>query len=138
MATFLRRQLQKLGRKDETPATLTINRPEGGNVTLSKAELQRYTLLHAMLDSDCDGEVGGLEGASFLRRCGLVDNSLREIWRLASGGTSKAKLTKEDFFVACKLVAVSQSRGEPSMTPLLANETLPVRGGRGARSARVP
>ena len=61
MATFLRRQLQKLGRKDETPTTLTINRPEGGNVTLAKIELQRYSMLHAVLDSDMDGEVGGMQ-----------------------------------------------------------------------------
>ena len=38
-------------------------------------------------------------------------DALRETWRLASGGTSKTRLTREDFFVACKLVAAAQAKG---------------------------
>ena len=101
MATFLRRKLNKLLTKDSTPHEMEIVRPEG-SVPLSKKELQRYSLLFSMLDSDADNEVGGREGAAFLRRSGLSNEQLREIWRLASGGQSKAKLTKDDWYIACK------------------------------------
>ena len=126
MASLFKRSVRKLLEKDETPSTATISRPEGGNVTFVRKEIQRYTMLHALLDSDEDGEIGGAEGAAFLRRSGLDDAGLREIWRMASGGTSKAKLTRDDFLVACKLVAVAQARpgGVPTMAPLLANEAV--------------
>ncbi len=122
---MIKRGLKKLMSKDETPDRYSISR-ESGSVMFSRRELQRYTLLHTMLDSDMDGEIGGMEGASFLRRSGLDDASLSTVWRLASGGTSKAKLTRDDFLVACKLVALSQSRGggELTMLPLLANEPI--------------
>lgn len=125
MATFFKRAVKNLLKKDDTPVSLLVSR-EGGNVTFSRREVQRYSLLHTMLDADCDGEIGGGEGASFLRRSGLDDASLSTVWRLASGGTSKAKLTREDFLIACKLVALTQLRngGELSMLPLLANEPL--------------
>ena len=127
MATYFKRSLKKLLAKDDTPPSLTIARAEGGNVTLSRRELQRYTLLHTMLDSDMDGEVGGQEGASFLRRSALDTDSLRDVWRLASGGKSKARLGREDFFVACKLVASAQMRPGPlSMEPLISGTPLPI------------
>ena len=125
MTSFFKRAVKNLLTKDATPASLLISR-EDGSVTFSRCEVQRYSLLHAMLDSDADGLIGGAEGASFLRRSGLDDVSLSAVWRLASGGTSKAKLTLDDFLIACKLVSLSQMRAgvELSMLPLLANEAL--------------
>ena len=72
MATFIRRGLTKLveSQKAPKPAALTLARPEG-SVTLSAREAARYGLLMTMLDSDGDNEIGGMEGASFLRRSGL-------------------------------------------------------------------
>jgi hypothetical protein len=84
-------------------------------------------MLLSMLDSDADGEIGGAEGASFLRRSSLDDGVLREIWRVASGGTSKPKLARDDFFVACKLVALAQARGEaPSVAAIIMGPPLPL------------
>lgn len=161
MATFLRRKLNQLNEvrsgKGKAEA-VTFMRPEG-SVTFSAKEASRYGMLMTMLDSDTDGQIGGLEGASFLRRSGLgtgeserrkdipfllvrnekkdlthptlyypicsihsyvfYSDALFEIWRLASGGTSKTKLTREDFFVACKLVAVAQCKGAPSLEPVV-------------------
>ena len=126
MATWIKRKLKKLTEKDETPVSLTISREEG-NITVSKRELQRYSLLHAMLDSDLDGEIAGGEGAAFLRRSFLEVDALRDVWRLASGGKSKARLNRDDFFVACKLVAAAQMRGTaPSMDLLVAGSALPL------------
>lgn len=125
MATVVRRKLTRMLEKDNTPVSLTLSRPEG-MVTLTKKELSRYSMLMAMLDSDADGEIGGQEGASFLRRSGLDNDHLREIWRLASGGTSKLRLNKDDFFIACKLVAVTQMKGEPDTAPLIQGQNLPI------------
>lgn len=107
MATAIRRKFKKLLETEEIPLSLTLHLPEG-NVVFTKKEVHRYSLLHTILDSDNDGLIGGAEGAAFLRRSGLDDSALKEIWRLASGGTSKANLTRDDFFLACKLVAVAQ------------------------------
>jgi len=54
--------------------------------------------------------IGGVEGAGFLRRSGLTNEQLREVWRIASGGVSKLKLEKTDWLVACKLIAAVQVR----------------------------
>lgn len=77
--------------------------------------------------SDADEALGGAEGALFLRRSGLNNEQLREVWRLASGGTSKQKLDRSDWNVACKLVAATQSKGvEPSMMAVVGTEPLPL------------
>jgi len=109
--------------KDETPISMSISTVEG-TVTLSKKEVQRYNLLHLMLSSDMSGEIGGAEGAAFLMRSGLPKDSLHTVWKLASGGKSKARLTREDFFVACKLVAAAQMEGVVSMAPILSGMQL--------------
>lgn len=123
MATWFKRKLKKVMSKDDTPISLTISTPEG-TVTLSKKELSRYSLLHTMLSSDMSGEVGGAEGAAFLTRSGLEKGDLHAVWKLASGGKSKARLTREDFFVACKLIAAAQATGSVSMTPLITSQPL--------------
>ena len=72
MATFLRRTIGNLVKRDETPSSLTLSRPEG-SITFSKKELKYYSLLLTMLDSDADGAIGG---ACELRRA-----------RVGGGGT---------------------------------------------------
>ena len=64
--------------------------------------------------------MGGAEGALFLRRSGLTNEQLREVWRLASGGVSKQKLELHDWLVACKLVAaVQHKRVEPNIASVI-------------------
>ena len=83
MATFLRRTLGNLVKRDETPATLTLSRPEG-SITFSKKELKYYSLLLTMLDSDGDGAIGGAwrRGAAAGRR---GNSSARVVQRHACG-----------------------------------------------------
>lgn len=70
----------------------------------------------AVIDSNSDSIIGGAEGATFLRRSGLTTEQLREVWRLASGGVSKPQLDKNDWLVACKVVAAVQGKGgEPNL-----------------------
>ena len=78
--------------------------------------------------SDNDQQIGGSEGALFLRRSGLTNEQLREVWKLASGGVSKQKLERDDWLVACKLVAGVQHKGsEPNVMSVVGTmEMLPV------------
>jgi hypothetical protein len=80
MATFIRRSMAKIAeradKKGKGAEALTFARPEG-MVTLSAREATRYGMLMTMLDSDGDNEVGGMEGASFLRRSGLDTGAWR-------------------------------------------------------------
>jgi PX domain len=126
MATFIRRKITRWTTRDTTPPSLTVTRPEG-SIIFTKKEVQRYSQLLTLLDSDADEQLGGAEGAMFLRRSGLTTDQLREVWRLASGGTSKAKLSKEDWLIACKLVAVVQHKGlEPSLVAITGIDPLPL------------
>ena len=81
MATFIRRGLTKLveQRQQPKPAALVFSRTEGA-VTLNAREASRYGMLMAMLDSDEDDQIGGMEGASFLRRSGLDTGEESEEW----------------------------------------------------------
>lgn len=43
-----------------------------------------------------------------------------QVWRIASGGVSKQKLERDDWLVACKLVAAVQHKGtEPAMSSVI-------------------
>ena len=71
MATFLRRTFAKLSESRRAPQVgATFSRPEGA-ITLTAREAARYGMLMTMLDTDSDDQIGGAEGASFLRRSGL-------------------------------------------------------------------
>ena len=99
MATYIRRGLTRLveSQKAPKPAALTFARPEG-TVTLNAREAARYGMLMTMLDSDGDNEIGGMEGASFLRRSGLdvgearrrAATSVRSRVRAAASPTASA------------------------------------------------
>ena len=116
-AFFFKRKLKKLMAKDETPLSLSIPTP-AGTVSLGRPELHRYGLLHTMLSSDLSGEIGNTEGASFLLRSGLNREDLHTLWSEMKNASldkerkTKGKISREDFFVACKLVGYKQARPE--------------------------
>ncbi|KAA0150578.1 hypothetical protein FNF29_05153 [Cafeteria roenbergensis] len=95
-----------------------------GPLRFSAEEAKLYSLVFAAVDSDDDGEIGGGEGATFLRRTGLSEAQLKTVWRLACGGSSKPELTREAFLIACKLVALCQGEHECTMEKLLENQDM--------------
>ncbi|GBG31019.1 Ankyrin repeat domain-containing protein 17 [Hondaea fermentalgiana] len=105
-------------------AKVTVIPYAEGKLKLSTAEFQFFSQLFTILDSDGDGAIAGKEGAAFLRRAKLSDKVLGEIWRLACGGTSKAKLDLHEWFLACKFVSLvqhghstaAQSETEPELS----------------------
>ena len=92
MATYIRRGLTRLveSQKAPKPAALTFARPEG-TVTLNAREAARYGMLMTMLDSDGDNEIGGMEGASFLRRSGLDVGEARAVRAAARRSCARAR-----------------------------------------------
>jgi len=80
-----------------------------GRLALSGREFKLFSQLFAALDTGGDGSVSGPQGATFLRRSGLGEEVLRDVWRLASGERSKPALGRDDWMVACRLVAMAQA-----------------------------
>jgi len=92
-----------------------------GTVSLSSEECELFNILFTVVDSDCDSAIGGAEGACFLRRAGLSDEVLSDVWRLACGGMSRPKLELNEWIIACKLVSIAQSGFQPLTRDFLFN-----------------
>ncbi|DAZ98032.1 TPA: hypothetical protein N0F65_004522 [Lagenidium giganteum] len=97
-----------------------------GPIRFTSEEGVLFSRIFHILDTDSDGYVGGAEGAAFIRRARLLNDANREIWRLASGGKSQEKLSKDSWFVAMKLVALVQSTGKCQMQHLYTGDSLPL------------
>ena len=110
---------------EQDTGAFTLNLP-AGQVSFTEAEGQLFSQLFRVVDTDEDDLVGGGEGSAFLSRSKLPKEMLREVWRLACGGQSKATLSRECWFVACKLVALAQAEGQCSMAPLFDGQILPL------------
>lgn len=66
------------------------------------------------MDLKAEGKVGGKEAVTFFKSSGLSVEKLKEIWVIASQ-VSPAFLTKDEFYVALRLIAYEQN-GIPSTT----------------------
>jgi len=96
-------------------------------IQLSQQEKSYYETLFNLAGPDITGHIPGGTGAQFLSTSKLSRDVLHKIWAL-SDIHQQGKLNKEDFFVACRLVAHAQSSAaapepalvnrEPSMLPI--------------------
>lgn len=100
--------LKKLFSSDASKAGVSLHAADGVLV-LSQREHEIYSQLFRVVDSNASGQVEGRDGALFLRLSGLPLEKLRDIWRIACGGTSKPALNLADWCVACRLVALCQN-----------------------------
>ncbi|KAK8805346.1 hypothetical protein WA158_002002 [Blastocystis sp. Blastoise] len=89
-----------------------------GDVHVTGVEVSFFNKTFDIVDTDADDKIAGKEGSQFLRRSGLDDDTLADIWKLACNGKSKPTLSRNGWMIACKLVAVAQEDGEPSMKKL--------------------
>jgi len=74
---------------NEKPADVSIE-TSAGAVTFTADETKLYSLMFTAIDSDDDSQIGGGEGAVFLRRSGLSDEVLRKVRFPASAQTARA------------------------------------------------
>ncbi|KAF0760905.1 epidermal growth factor receptor substrate 15-like 1 isoform X1, partial [Aphis craccivora] len=75
------------------------------------------------VDPTNKGNIGAMDAANFLKKSGLSQVVLSQIWDL-SDPTAKGFLTKQGFFVALKLIALAQAGQEISMLNIT-QQTIP-------------
>jgi len=63
-----------------------------------------YSNLLSRVDPSDKGKVIGSEAVAFFKSSGLPVDKLKEIWRISSR-TSKEFLTRDEFYVALRLIA---------------------------------
>lgn len=76
-----------------------------------------YEAYYNQADPKGTGSIGALDAANFLKKSGLKDLLLSQIWDL-SDPTGKGYLEKPGFYVALKLVALAQNNQELNLSNL--------------------
>lgn len=76
-----------------------------------------YETYFQQVSSSGTGTVGASEAARFLKRSGLPEGSLHNIWELADFG-SKGYLDKQGFYIALKLISLAQNGKDISLKNL--------------------
>ncbi|XP_053394961.1 epidermal growth factor receptor substrate 15-like 1 isoform X3 [Mercenaria mercenaria] len=103
-----------------------------------------YEAYYKQADPNNTGSLGALDAANFMKKSGLKDNVLSQIWDM-SDPHGKGYLEKNGFFVALKLIALAQSGQDPSPAKLTVDAPQPNLGpyqlapeGEAAGAAGVP
>eukprot|EP00039_Didymoeca_costata_P010743 m.145398 g.145398 ORF g.145398 m.145398 type:complete len:1078 (+) comp14945_c1_seq1:142-3375(+) len=82
----------------------------GKDLMLTALDLRRYDELWAEAAAGND-RLGAGGAVKFLGTSGLQQSDLKTIWDISDSEQPKGSLNKDEFFRACKLVAVGQSGG---------------------------
>lgn len=109
---------ESIGLGNAKPKFVHLTVPEG-TLQISLDEQAYFNDLFDVVDNDGDDQIAGAEGALFLSRSGLTRDQLREVWRLSCGGVSKPRLNRDNWSIACKIVAQAQTTGVCDLGPLL-------------------
>ncbi|XP_060559433.1 epidermal growth factor receptor substrate 15-like 1 isoform X5 [Ruditapes philippinarum] len=83
-----------------------------------------YEAYYRQADPNNTGSLGALDAATFMKKSGLKDNVLSQIWDM-SDPHGKGYLEKTGFFVALKLIALGQSGQDPSPAKLTVDAPQP-------------
>ncbi|XP_058655619.1 epidermal growth factor receptor substrate 15-like 1 isoform X2 [Onychostoma macrolepis] len=84
-----------------------------------------YESFYRQVDPGNTGKVGAAEAAQFLKKSGLSDSTLGQIWDL-SDPERKGYLDKKGFFTALRLVASAQGGSDVSLNSLSQNISAPI------------
>ena len=82
--------------------------PNQERLALEDSELKVYNELFKQADATSSGAIGAADGVTFFRNSGLSDQVLGGIWALADA-QRRGSLNRDEFFTACKLVALAQA-----------------------------
>ncbi len=82
-------------------------------VQLTDKEKGYYSNLLMQADPTGNNKVGGQQGVAFFKRSGLPTDVLKNIW-LTSAKTSNEFLTRDEFYIACRLIAYAQNGIQPN------------------------
>jgi hypothetical protein len=84
-----------------------------------------YSNMFSIVDPNDTGKVGGKEGVAFFRSSGIAVDKLKEIWGIAAA-SSIAFLTRDEFYVALRLIAYAQNGTTPSAQSVLLDIEAPL------------
>lgn len=77
-------------------------------VQLKPKEMGLYSLMFQQADVKGNQKVEGAEAVNFFRKSGLANDKLKAIWLMAAR-TSNQHLTREEFYIALRLIAYEQN-----------------------------
>ncbi|XP_052775794.1 epidermal growth factor receptor substrate 15-like 1 isoform X4 [Mya arenaria] len=83
-----------------------------------------YEAYYRQADPNNTGSVGALDAANFMKKSGVKDNVLSQIWDM-SDPTGKGYLEKQGFFVALKLISLVQSGQELNIAKITSETPQP-------------
>ena len=78
------------------------------NLKLTNEESIIYNNCYSLLDNKNTGKINGKEAGDFMKKSNLQKSILRRIWLIAAQ-TDDHFLLKNEFFVACRLIALAQN-----------------------------
>ncbi|CDW75676.1 eh domain containing protein [Stylonychia lemnae] len=113
-------QTQGPGMQGQQPPPQQENKKPPLKIQLSNKEKGYYSNLLMQADPNGTNKVGGQEGVAFFKRSGLPVDLLKNFW-LISARTSPAFLTRDEFYVALRLIAYAQHGIQPSEESLKFN-----------------
>lgn len=95
-----------------------------------------YETFFSQVDQKSTGVVGALQAAAFLKKSGLKESVLSDIWEL-SDPNGKGSLDKHAFFVALKLIAAVQNGNEAKLDSLTINLPPPLFKGSSVKKPKI-
>lgn len=94
------------------------------SVKLTKEEKGYYSNLFQMVCREGDSRVEGKDGATFLKRSGLSREVLKKIWTM-SAQTNLSWLERDEFYVAMRLIALTQNNMLADEKSIILNDPIP-------------
>ena len=89
-------------------------------VNLSNHEKGYYSNMLMQANPSGSNRVGGASGVAFFKRSGLPKETLKNIWLMAAK-TSNEYLTRDEFYVALRLIAYAQNGMQVSEEAVIKN-----------------
>lgn len=100
-------------------------KPEKLRVKLKPSERGAYSSLFDVACGGRSGTIDGKEAAAFLKRSGLPQSTLKEIWEIADQNSEMA-LNRDNFYIALRLVALAQNGRDVSVESIMSDIDVPL------------
>ena len=91
---------------------------------MTPEESQYYPPLLSFIETNLNGSLKGKRAAEFLKKSGLPKAILKKIWLTASPFDTES-ISKEDFFIALRLIALAQNNMDYSLDSIKLNNPIP-------------
>ncbi len=107
------------------PAAAPAPRRGKLSVKLKPEERGVYSSLYDLACPKGTSKIDGRDAAAFLKKSSLPKGTLKQIWEIAAQ-TNVASMSRDEFYVALKLVALAQTGKEVSAQAILSDHDAPI------------